>query len=161
MKISFGNLYPSTLGFETMLRDIEALMENSIESVNDKFPPHNIIKINDTHYAVELAVAGFNQAEIDITVKDGLLVIKGEKKVNDSATHYLHKGISNRAFTKTIRLADTIEVKGAEYKDGILVIALENIIPESKKPKKIEIGSLKNFNYPSKIENKEKEAIAV
>ncbi len=151
MKISFGNLYPSTLGFETVLRDIEALMDNSIESINDKFPPHNIIKNNDTSYAVELAVAGFKQTEIDITVKDGLLVIKGNKNNSHSETQYLHKGISNRSFTKSIRLADTIEVQGATLNDGILSINLENIIPESKKPKKIEIKELKNFDVP-KIE---------
>ncbi|MDA0670039.1 MAG: Hsp20 family protein [Proteobacteria bacterium] len=151
MKISFGNLYPSTLGFETVLRDIEALMDNSIESINDKFPPHNIIKINDTAYAVELAVAGFKQSEIDITVKDGLLVIKGEKSNPHSETQYLHKGISNRSFTKSIRLADTIEVQGATLNDGILSISLENIIPESKKPKRIEIKEPKSLDV-SKIE---------
>ena len=149
MKISFGNLYPSTLGFETVLRDIEALMDNSIESIN--FPPHNIIKINDTAYAVELAVAGFKQSEIDITVKDGLLVIKGEKSNPHSETQYLHKGISNRSFTKSIRLADTIEVQGATLNDGILSISLENIIPESKKPKRIEIKEPKSLDV-SKIE---------
>jgi len=130
MKISFGNLYPSTLGFETVLRDIEALMENSIESVHEKFPPHNIIKHNETSYSVELAVAGFNQSDIDVTVKDGLLIIKGDKSKDD---------------TKTIRLADTIEVKGADLVSGVLKIALENIIPESKKPKKIEINGIKNL----------------
>jgi molecular chaperone IbpA len=120
MKISFGNLYPFTLGFETALRDIEAQMENSIESLHEKFPPHNIIKHNETSYSVELAVAGFNQSDI-------------------------HKGISNRSFTKTIRLADTIEVKGADLESGVLKISLENIIPESKKPKKIEINGIKNL----------------
>ena len=145
MKISFGNLYPSTLGFETALRDIEALMENSIESVHEKFPPHNIIKHNETSYSVELAVAGFNQSDIDVTVKDGLLIIKGDKSRDDTNIQYLHKGISNRSFTKTIRLADTIEVKGADLESGVLKIALENIIPESKKPKKIEINGIKNL----------------
>ena len=101
MKISFGNLYPSTLGFETVLRDIEALMENSIESVHEKFPPHNIIKHNDTSYSVELAVAGFNQSDIDVTVKDGLLIIKGDKSKDDTNIQYLNKGISNRSFKKT------------------------------------------------------------
>ena len=78
MKISFGNLYPFTLGFETALRDIEAQMENSIESLHEKFPPHNIIKHNETSYSVELAVASFNQSDNDVTVKDGQLIIKGE-----------------------------------------------------------------------------------
>ncbi len=159
MKISFGNLYPSTLGFETMLRDIESIMQNSVETVSDKFPPHNIIKVNDTHYMVELAIAGFDEKEIDITVKDGLMTVKGEKQQADNEVNYLHKGIGTRSFSKTIRLADTIEVQGAAFKNGILSIGLENIIPESKKPKKIEIGTLKNFLMP-KLEKKAEEVLA-
>jgi molecular chaperone IbpA len=159
MKISFGNLYPSTLGFETMLRDIESIMQNSVETVSDKFPPHNIIKVNDTHYMVELAIAGFDEKEIDITVKDGLMTVKGEKEQADNEVNYLHKGIGTRSFSKTIRLADTIEVQGAAFKNGILSIGLENIIPESKKPKKIEIGTLKNFSMP-KLEKKAEEVLA-
>ena len=159
MKISFGNLYPSTLGFETMLRDIESIMQNSVETVSDKFPPHNIIKVNDTHYMVELAIAGFDEKEIDITVKDGLMTVKGEKQQADNEVNYLHKGIGTRSFSKTIRLADTIEVQGAAFKNGILTIGLENIIPESKKPKKIEIGTLKNLSIP-KLEKKAEEILA-
>ena len=159
MKISFGNLYPSTLGFETMLRDIESIMQNSVETVSDKFPPHNIIKVNDTHYMVELAIAGFDEKEIDITVKDGLMTVKGEKQQADNEVNCLHKGIGTRSFSKTIRLADTIEVQGAAFKNGILSIGLENIIPESKKPKKIEIGTLKNFSMP-KLEKKAEEVLA-
>jgi molecular chaperone IbpA len=159
MKISFGNLYPSTLGFETMLRDIESIMQNSVETVSDKFPPHNIIKVNDTNYMVELAIAGFDEKEIDITVKDGLMTIKGEKQQADNEVNYLHKGIGTRSFSKTIRLADTIEVQGAAFKNGILSIGLENIIPESKKPKKIEIGTLKNYSMP-KLEKKAEEVLA-
>ena len=159
MKISFGNLYPSTLGFETMLRDIESIMQNSVETVSDKFPPHNIIKVNDTHYMVELAIAGFDQKEIDITIKDGLMTVKGEKQQSDNEVNYLHKGIGTRSFSKTIRLADTIEVQGAAFKNGILSIGLENIIPESKKPKKIEIGTLKNYSMP-KLEKKAEEVLA-
>ena len=159
MKISFGNLYPSTLGFETMLRDIESIMQNSVETVSDKFPPHNIIKVNDTHYMVELAIAGFDEKEIDITVKDGLMTVKGEKQQADNEVNYLHKGIGTRSFSKTIRLADTIEVQGAAFKNGILSIGLENIIPESKKTKKIEIGTLKNFSMP-KLEKKAEEVLA-
>jgi len=159
MKISFGNLYPSTLGFETMLRDIESIMQNSVETVSDKFPPHNIIKVNDIHYMVELAIAGFDEKEIEITVKEGLMTVKGEKQQTDNEVNYLHKGIGTRSFSKTIRLADTIEVQGAAFKNGILSIGLENIIPESKKAKKIEIGTLKNFSMP-KLEKKAEEVLA-
>ena len=87
------------------------------------------------------------------------MTVKGEKQQADNEVNYLHKGIGTRSFSKTIRLADTIEVQGAAFKNGILSIGLENIIPESKKPKKIEIGTLKNFSMP-KLEKKAEEILA-
>jgi molecular chaperone IbpA len=93
-----------------------------------------------------LAVAGFSKDEIEISVEDGTLNVKGEKKEKETDIQYIHRGIGTRSFTKTLTIADTIEVKGAEFKDGILRIGLENIVPEHKKPRKIEIGSeLKEF----------------
>ena len=132
-----------TLGFENFIRDVEAIL-NDTKPVSN-FPPHNIIKADENKYVVELAVAGFAKDEIDIQVQEGNLTIKGDKKDKDDST-YLHRGIGTRSFTKVITIADTIEVKGAEIKDGILRVGLENIIPEHKKPRKIEIGNdLKEF----------------
>ena len=108
--------------------------------VNQSFPPHNIIKVDDYQYIVELAIAGFAKQEVTITLKDGLLEIKGQKNPEDPEVQYLHKGIGTRSFIKTITLADTVEVRGAEFRDGVLRIALENVIPESKKPRQIEIS---------------------
>ena len=125
---------------------MEKMLDSNVSKTVSTFPPHNILKLDDNRYIVELAVAGFSRDEIDITVDDGNLVIKGEKEEKDTGIQYLHKGIGTRSFTKTLRIADTVEVKGAEFKDGILKIGLENIIPEHKKPKKIEIGTeLKSF----------------
>ena len=144
--ISFGPLHHATLGFERLFHDMEKMLDSNVSKTVSTFPPHNILKLDDNHYIVELAVAGFSRDEIDITVDDGNLVIKGEKEEKDTGIQYLHKGIGTRSFTKTLRIADTVEVKGAEFKDGILKIGLENIIPEHKKPKKIEIGTeLKSF----------------
>ena len=132
-----------TLGFENFIRDVEAIL-NETKPVGN-FPPHNIIKADDNKYVVELAVAGFAKDEIDIQVQEGNLTIKGEKKDKDEST-YLHRGIGTRSFTKVIAIADTIEVRGAEIKDGILRVGLENVIPEHKKPRKIEISNdLKEF----------------
>jgi molecular chaperone IbpA len=146
-RISFGPLAHQTLGFERLFDDIErALNMSPAEKSSPSFPPHNIIKLDDSRYVVELAVAGFSKDEIDIEVADGTLTIKGQKaeKVDDG--QFIHRGIATRSFTKELRVADTIEVKGAEFKDGILRIGLENIIPEHKKPRKIEIGKeLKEF----------------
>ena len=132
-----------TLGFENFIRDVEAILNDAKPTTN--FPPHNIIKLDENKYVVELAVAGFSKDDIDIQVQDNTLTIKGEKQEKEGY-EYLHRGIGTRSFTKTITIADTIEVKGAEYKDGILRVGLENIIPEHKKPRKIEIGNeLKTF----------------
>lgn len=126
----------NSLGFENFIRDVESLL-------NDKpvttFPPHNIIKTDEHKYIVELAVAGFSRDEIDIEVQENTLTIKGEK-ADKSELNYLHRGIGTRSFTKSIAISDTIAVKGAEYKDGILRIGLENIIPEHRKPRKVAIG---------------------
>jgi molecular chaperone IbpA len=138
--VSFGPIWPSTIGFENVLKEIDDLLNATNSSSTTNFPPHNIIKVDDYQYVVELAIAGFNKQEVTITLKDGLLEIKGQKNPDDAEIQYLHKGIGTRSFIKTIRLADTVEVKGAEFKDGILRIALENVIPDAKKPRTIEIG---------------------
>ena len=144
--ISFGPLHHSTLGFDRFFDDVEKLLNVDVQKTVSNFPPHNILKLDDTRYIVELAVAGFSKDEIDISVNAGVLTVKGEKEDKESDVQYLHKGIGTRSFTKTITVADTIEVKGAEFKDGILRIGLENVIPEHKKPRKIEIGNdLKDF----------------
>jgi molecular chaperone IbpA len=155
-RISFGPLAHTTLGFERFFDDVEKLLASDVAKVSSSFPPHNIIKLDESRYVVELAVAGFSKDEIDITVEDGSLTVKGEKKEKDTDVTYLHRGIGTRSFTKTLTVADTIEVKGAEFKDGILRIGLENIIPEHKKPRKVEIGSeLKEFKPQLLQESKE------
>jgi molecular chaperone IbpA len=145
-RISFGPLAHTTLGFERFFDDVERLLASDVAKVSSSFPPHNILKLDESRYVVELAVAGFSKDEIEITVEDGTLTVKGDKKEKDTDVQYLHRGIGTRSFTKTLTVADTIEVKGAEFKDGILRIGLENIIPEHKKPRKVEIGNeLKEF----------------
>ena len=144
-RISFGPLAHTTLGFERFFDDVERLLASDVAKVSSSFPPHNILKLDESRYVVELAVAGFSKDEIEITVENGSLTVKGEREEKDADVQYLHRGIGTRSFTKTLTVADTIEVKGAEFKDGILRIGLENIVPEHKKPRKIEIGSLKEF----------------
>jgi molecular chaperone IbpA len=145
-RLNFGPLHHSTLGFDRFFDEAERLLKTDLQKVNPAFPPHNIIKLDDNRYLVELAVAGFAEEEIDISVEDNILTIKGEKKDKDTEVTYIHRGIGTRSFTKTLTIADTVEVRGAEFKDGILRIALENVIPEHKKPRKIAIGeNLKEF----------------
>lgn len=143
-RINFGPLHHSilgtSLGYDSMFQELERML-NTQPAASDKYPPHNIIKIDDYNYIVELAVAGFSKDEIDISVTDGLLTIKGNKNSHNLDIVYLHKGISNRSFEKTIRIIDTVEVLGASYDAGILSVTLKNVIPESKLPRKIEIGT--------------------
>ena len=146
-RISVSPLLHSTLGFERFLGEFEKMLEPETKHTHS-FPPHNIIRIDENHYMVELAVAGFKKDEIDITIIDGVLSVKGNREEKESTATYLYHGIAARSFTKTIKVADTVEVRGAEYKDGILRIALENIVPEQKKPRKIEIGVLPQFAEP-------------
>lgn len=143
---AFQPLTRSTLGFERFFDDVEKLLKTPNQKTTTSFPPHNIIKLDDHKYMVELAIAGFSQDEIEITLVDGNLSIKGEKLDKDEDINYIHRGIGTRAFTKNLTIADTVEVIGAEYKDGILRIGLENIIPESKKPRTIQIGNLPDFD---------------
>lgn len=144
---TIGNFYrPSSLGFERILNDIERVFNDVEKPVTNTYPPHNIIKADENKYVIELAIAGFTRDDIDITVNDGNLIIKGSRKDSENdKLQYLHRGIGGRTFSKVIQIADTIEVRGAEYTDGILRIALENIIPEHKKPRKIEIGTIKDL----------------
>jgi molecular chaperone IbpA len=137
-QIAFGSHLNQFVGLERLLKDMERVTNNS--QISDKYPPHNIIKYNDNEYVVELAVAGFSKDELEITVEDCVLIMTGNKTGVDDEIEYLHKGISAKSFRKTIKLADTVVVKDAEFIDGILSVYLQNVIPEHKKPKKILIG---------------------
>ena len=150
-RISFGPLFHQTLGFENFIRDVEKLLES--EARPTTFPPHNIIKVDDNRYIVELAVAGFSKDEIEITRQDGSLKIIGNKNHEDMGqAQYLYHGIAARSFSKNITIADTVEVHSSEFKDGVLRIGLINVIPEHKKPKRIEIGSELNFFEPQLLQ---------
>jgi molecular chaperone IbpA len=151
-------LYHTTLGFENLFDEVEKLLNSDFKTTTTTFPPHNILKLDDNHYVVELAVAGFSKDDIEVSVNDGELVIKGNKEDKAESGEYLHRGIGLRSFTKTLRIADTVEVRGAEYKDGILRVGLENIIPDHKKPRKIEIGKELNFYKPELLTEDKKAA---
>ena len=147
----FTALYPQFVGFDNIFNELERLVDGTAPTRNTSFPPHNIIKLDDNRYVVEMAVAGFGQDEVDVEIHDGTLVVKGEKK-DQTEVDYLYRGIATRSFTKSIRLNDSIEVRGAQFKDGILKIALENIIPEHKKPRKVEFSKELNFNNPKLLQ---------
>ena len=104
------------------------------------FPPYNTRKVGENKYLVELAVSGFSKEDIDITVEDNKLTIKGsvERSENDAA--YLYKGIATRNFTRSFVLDEYLEVVGAEMVNGMLKVSIERIVPPEKQPRKISIG---------------------
>ena len=134
------NLFaPHIVGFDQLHNRILKQFESASRVGN--YPPYNIVETGENLYEIQLAVAGFTQGEITINVKDGELIITGEKE--DTALPeghiYRHQGISARKFIRTFSLADHVEVKTATSKDGILTVKLERIVPESAKPKTIAI----------------------
>jgi molecular chaperone IbpA len=107
---------------------------------NENYPPYNIVQLDETHYMIEVAVAGFEENELDIEVKEQVLVVKGSKEKTDKPELvYAHKGISTRNFERVFTLNPDVHVRAATVKNGILAIALELVIPEEQKPKKIAI----------------------
>ena len=126
------------VGFEHLFDDLERI-HGSARS-GDNYPPHNIVKLDDENFVIEMAVAGFSNEDIDIEVKEGILAIRGEVASEDERA-YVHKGISSRKFEKSFRISEFVVVDGADLVDGILVITLRVELPEEKRPRKINIGS--------------------
>lgn len=126
---------PFFIGFDSILNKLSAQTNQA-----GNYPPYNIIKTDEDTYVIEVAVAGFSEEELDITVHNGVLTIQGEVKQKEEAK-YIHRGIATRSFTRTFTLADTVEVIGAQVYNGMLQVRMQNIIPEEKKPKKIYIGA--------------------
>jgi molecular chaperone IbpA len=107
-------------------------------NTNGNYPPHNIVKYDETHYGIEIAVAGFSKEEITVEVDQDQLTVTG-RRLNqaDSRFEYLHRGLAARDFEQTFTLAEYMEVKAAEVKDGMLVIEIERVVPEALKPRQI------------------------
>ena len=124
------------VGFDRLFTTLNRNFANS--KTTDNYPPHNIVQIDETHYAIQLAVAGFAEDELDIEYKDNVLTIKGEQKAKDEYTYH-YRGIGTRSFTRSFPLADHMEVKGATVVNGILAISIEHIVPEEDKAQKIAI----------------------
>ena len=138
----FNNLRPLTVGFDDMFDHFEHMMDDSFfgRSVGN-FPPYNIVKTGENTYDVELALAGFNKKDIEIEYKENVLTVKSKKQeeTKDEDGNIIHRGISKRMFSKSFTIANDVEVKGAELKDGLLKVSMERIIPEHKKAKLIDI----------------------
>ena len=127
------------VGFEGLFDELERI-HTSARTGSDNYPPHNIVKIDDEKFLIELAVAGFTQEDISLEVKDGILKVRGAVG-NDDEREYAHKGISSRKFEKSFRLSEFVVIDGADLENGILVVYARVELPEERRPRKIEIGS--------------------
>ena len=133
---AFPQIESRLIGFDRVFDAVTRL--HTVEGgQSSSFPPYNIKKLDAENYEIQIALAGFSKSELDITVEDGNLVVKGEQEKSED--DFLHKGIAERNFTRTWALADELRVTGSKLKDGVLTISLVHEIPEEKKPTSIEI----------------------
>ncbi len=132
------SIHKFAVGFDNIFDELQRVNQ---QQSNTNYPPYNVIKHDDDHFVIELAVAGFREGDINITVEKNVLTISGEQTiVHEQELEYLHRGISARNFTRTFTLADYVEVTGAKAENGILKIELERQVPEEQKPKTIAIA---------------------
>ncbi len=139
-RLDFSPLFRSTVGFDRVSRLLEAALDEN-GSAAATYPPYNIEKLSDDAYRIVMAVAGFGEKDIAITVKENTLFVEGRIDDKESGTRYLHRGIAGRAFERRFDLADHIKVDGATLENGLLVVDLRREIPEALKPRTIEIRS--------------------
>tara|TARA_Y100000034_G_C6909605_1_gene423588 strand:+ start:4879 stop:5301 length:423 start_codon:yes stop_codon:yes gene_type:complete len=107
---------------------------------NQTYPPHNIVKLTETQYHIEIATSGFAKNQLNVELNDGELLVTGSQETNNDDREYLHKGISTKSFKKRFKLAEYVDVKDVFLNNGLLVVSLERSVPEEKKPKVFDIG---------------------
>jgi molecular chaperone IbpA len=130
----FGKSFPFAIGFDRTLQ----LLERADTHSSSNYPPYNIVKIDEENFQIEMAVAGFDKKEVSISKEKEKLIIEGEQ--DTESKEYVHQGLASRSFKRSFTLADDIIVKGADMKNGILVVSLERIVPEEDKPQEIKIS---------------------
>ena len=138
----FNSLRPFSIGFDDMFDQFESMLGNG-GLVQNNYPPYNIRKAGKDKYAIELAVAGFNKNDVEIEYEDKLLTVRTKKinkTVEKNGNEIIHRGISQRSFSKSFTIADDVKVISADLKDGLLTITCEKIVPEHKKKKLIPIN---------------------
>ncbi len=135
--IDFSPLFRHSVGFERMQRLLDA--SSRLESSAPSYPPYNIEQMGEDAYRISLAVAGFSEQDLDVTVEENTLVVTGKLAEDSEDKKFLHRGIAGRAFERRFELADHIKVVGGSLVNGLLNIDLDREIPEEKKPRKIVI----------------------
>jgi molecular chaperone IbpA len=135
----FAPLYRSVVGFDRLA----TLLEAAASGEAGGYPPYNIETVGDDAYRIEMAVAGFKPEELAVDVKENVLTVTGRRTANDDTRRYLHRGLAERNFTRRFQLADYVVVTEAQLADGLLAITLRRELPESLKPRRVEIATAK------------------
>src|ERR1700761_7564786 len=131
-------LFRSTVGFDRLadMLDSVSQFDNGVT-----YPPYNIERVDENHYRISLAVAGFAEKDLTVEVKEGVLTVQGKRETEkESPNQYLYQGIAGRSFERRFQLAENVEVRGAQLENGLLHVDLERVVPEEKKPRRIVIG---------------------
>jgi len=140
MRFDFSPLFRSTVGFDRLFDTLDQVAQFD---AGQSYPPYNIERTSENRYRVTVAVAGFGEKDLNVEVKDGVLSIAGkrEEAEKQEGRNVLHQGIAGRAFERRFQLADHVEVRGAKLENGLLHVDLEQIVPEEKKPRRIQINA--------------------
>lgn len=145
-------LLRSSIGFD----HINRLLDTALTNNEPSYPPYNIEKISEDDYRITIALAGFSEDDLDVTINEGVLIISArntqEKEDDEDDGRYLHRGIAQRSFERRFRLAETIRVIAAALENGLLTIDLQREVPEHLKPRKINING--NSKKPKAIKDK-------
>jgi Molecular chaperone (small heat shock protein) len=137
MRIDLSPYRRSTVGFDRLFNLLET---GNVADAAEGYPPFDIVRDGDDSYRITLAVAGFRPDEIEIVAQQNQLSVSGKKADEKQDAQYIHRGIATRSFDRRFQLADFVEVRGANFQDGLLSISLQRVVPEAMKPRKIEIG---------------------
>ena len=140
----FNQLRPLSVGYDDVFDHFESMFNHQYDSINvPNYPPYNIVKTGKYTYDIQVALAGYGKKDVDVSFENSVLTIKSVKDKDEEEVEendgVLHKGIAKRNFTKSFTIAEDVEIKGAELKDGLLSVSMEKVIPEHKKAKTIEI----------------------
>src|SRR5690348_18258013 len=139
--VDFSPLFRSAIGFDRLFDLAEAAQRVGEET----YPPYNIERFDENRFQISVALAGFKPDEVSLTVEQNVLTLEGRKGEKEEKS-FLHRGISARSFKRQFTLADHVEVKGARFEDGLLIIDLQREIPEAVKPRRIPIGEVSTGN---------------
>ena len=137
----FNQLRPISIGFDNVFTHFERMFDDDLYITAGNYPPYNIVKTGPEKYNIEVALAGYSKKDINVDFAEGLLTIKSVKEEkSDEKNGILHKGIAKRHFSRTFTIADDVEIKDAELKDGLLKVFLKRIVPEGKEARQIKIN---------------------